>query len=37
MKNQTTQWLLKVHLDKNKSIAILHSDADAIQRKQQLG
>ena len=29
--------ITKVHLDKNKSIAILHNDADAIQRKQQLG
>ena len=34
MKNQTMQWLLKMLLDKNKSIAILHNDADAIQRKQ---
>ena len=35
MKYQTMKWLLKVHLDK--SIAILHNDADAIQRKQQQG
>ena len=37
MKNQRMQWLLKVHLDKNKSITILHNDADAVQCKQQLG
>ena len=29
--------ITKMQLDKNKSIAILHNDADAVQRKQQLG
>ena len=29
--------ITKMQLYKNKSIAILHNDANAIQRKQQLG